>query len=96
MMSVVWCLCSLNEANLDVMLRICRSEGKPRGQLSRPLRDHLGVDQQAKMSLTYQTDEHLDCSPKNWFVYWFWRTHPGVLEAVPGASIGSDSETELS
>lgn len=44
------------------------------------------------MSSTYQTDEHLERSPKSGLVYWFWRTHPGVLEAVPGASIGALEE----
>lgn len=37
-----------NEANLDGMLRFCRSKEKPRGQLSGLLRDDLGVDHRVR------------------------------------------------
>ncbi len=66
-----------------------RREGSRAGQ---DAHTPSGCGRPANMSLTYQTDEHLDGSPKNCCVYWFWRTAPESLEAFPGASIGSDSE----
>lgn len=52
---------------------IC-SAGPKESPAEQPAQSWSGCGPQGKMSLTYQIDEHLDCSPKNWSVYWFWRT----------------------
>lgn len=70
---------SLSATQMRPIWTICGGSAGPE-RSPEGSRDDLGVDHGGNTSLTYQTDEHLDCSPKNCFVYWFWRKTPESLK----------------